>query len=230
MRRAPRPLIALLAVALAATLPAPAAAQSDRTAAPELVAVGTGRTGDRCFVEVHTSSAWPPDPGVGLWSLAINLEVSGGRMEIRAFPSDAEAGYRTRATSPTGRVAIDEEAVDDAVTAFGWTCEKAPATLEVRFDVNDTDGRTLLADAVESHPFVDAAREPGAVPDDELVKDEEGDMLSPDEGGGGAPVERPGGSSMGTGGAIAVVLLVLAMAGLGYFMWKGRDGDDEADY
>lgn len=220
---------AALAGVILLSLAAPASGQVDPKAVPELVAVGTGRTAGRCFADIHTSIAWPPKESTGAWVLSMTLQVAGGVLDIRTFPSDAATGNTTRATGPGGRVLTDVVAINDKVTSYSWVCDKAPAAIEVRFEVRDGDGRTALADAIASSPFKGTDRQPGAVPDGDLVKDETGDLLAPEQGGGEDPAERAPGKGGGSGpmGALALVLLVAAMAGMGYMLWQGRDDDDD---
>lgn len=221
-----------LAAVLTVSAAAPAMGQVDAKTVPELVAVGTGRTEGRCFVDVHTSLAWPPKGNIGPWVLSMTLQVAGGVLDIRTFPSDDETGSTTRGTDPGGRVAVELTAVDEKVTSFSWVCDKAPVAVEVRFEVRDRAGRTLLADAVVSHPFKGADVAPGAVPAGDLVKDETGDLLAPEAGGGEDPADRaPGtGGGSGTTGALAMVLLVAAMGAVGFMFWKSREEDDGQEY
>lgn len=191
---------------------------------PELVAAGHGRGAGRCFVEVHTDAPWPPPKDIRRWVLVVTARVSSGTVTIRSYASHDIGAEGTTGTTVDGRrLGVEVLPVRDGVTAYRWPCGSAPSTVDIRLEYNDLEGRTLLADVIDRHGFVDEVRAAGDVPEDELVGDESGDLLPPQEGGGGAPPAPPRlGSSTSVTGGLMLMALVFTMAFLGYIVWQDR--------
>lgn len=194
---------------------------------PELLAVGHGRAMGACFVEVHMSGSWPPSATeIERWVMVVRLQLADGTSEIRWFESRDLDAAGLRATRPDGqkmKVELIEE--DDAMPTFRWSCAEAPRTVEVDFEITDTEGRTLLSDSVSAHKFVDEARGPGDVPAEDLYADDEGDLydLATEQEleRTAAAVNSRGGTD--TVGGLLLVAIVLLIGWVAYLVWWDRN-------